>query len=206
MRCIKLRTATVLVAVLLMVTGCSVSDGAAEQPQLPEIAEHGTRIRDFQSLEELAELANAIVIAEPTGKTHSVPLPEGYGGESSAPTPYVTMQVTEVLSGEVKGDVIEVVSPAIDERTQEQVLSSGGPWLLFLAPAMYGADDPAGGYVAVGGPAGVYLQSGEDEYLKIDAHSEALPETISTDSSRSRSASPVPEVTKTEEELLAEGP
>lgn len=206
MRCTKFRIATALGAVLLMITSCAAPDETADHPQLPEITGHGTRIYDFQSLEDLAEKSNAIVVAEPTGETRSVPLPEGYGDEFSAPTPYVTMQVTKVLSGEVKGDVIEVVSPAIDRRTQKQVLSSGGPWLLFLAPAMYGPDDPAGGYVAVGGPAGVYLQFGDDDFRRIDDHSEALPKALSTDSTKSRGVSPLPEVTKTEEQLLAEGP
>jgi hypothetical protein len=63
------------------------------------------------------------------------------------------MRVTRVLSGSMAPGLVDVVSPGIDEHTGRQAIGRGGPYLLFITPAMYGVDDPAGGYAVVGGPA-----------------------------------------------------
>ncbi|MGW5237394.1 hypothetical protein ACWEOW_00510 [Monashia sp. NPDC004114] len=91
--------------------------------------------------------------------------------------------------------------PGIDQNTGKSALRSGGPFLLFLAPAMHGANDPAGGYVAVGGPAGVFAAKGPaQKYLRVDSDSPRLPAEINL------AADSLPMITKSEAQLLSEGP
>lgn len=190
-----------ILGTILMLAGCA---STGDENTLPLIASAGTRAVEYTSLAQLAEKANAIVIAVPTGEEYEVALPEGYGTEDSAPTPYVTMKVVKVISGKVSAETINVVSPGIDQNTSEQVLLSGGPYLLFLAPAMYGANDPAGGYVVVGGPAGAFesptRETAAASFLRIDSESASLPARIDLGKTS------IPRVTKTEKQLLEEGP
>ena len=190
-----------ILGAVLMLAGCA---STGEDNTLPQIASEGTRAVEYKSLAQLAEKANAIVVAVPTGEEYEVPLPEGYGTEDSAPTPYVTMKVLKIISGEVSGETINVVSPGVDQNTGKQALASGGPYLLFLAPAMYGANDPAGGYVVVGGPAGAFESptraTSATSFLRIDTASPSLPDQIDLGKAS------IPRVTKTEKQLLNEGP
>lgn len=196
----------------LLLTGCSpgphagAAQDAAEKPPVT-ITFEGSRIENFTSLEQLADKANAIVQVEPTGETKSVPLPEDYGAEDSAtedsaPTEYVELAVTNVIGGEVQGNTIWVVSPGLEDASGKQALSSGGPYILFLAPAMYGADDPAGGYVVVGGPSGMFVQGANTttKFLNVDVEAQELPHIIDT------TQTVFPKILKSEEELLREGP
>jgi hypothetical protein len=193
-------TALLTATLLVSVAGCS--DGAPSAQSIPRIVAEGSRARDFKSLDELAAKANAVLIVKPTGNQDSVPLPKTHGGTpDSAPTPYVEMEVVEVVSGSVRGDVINIVSPGIDENTGKQALLTQGPYLVFVAPAMYAANDPVGGYVIVGGPAGVFAAGGtNDQFARMDPESTLLPAEVSL------TGTPLPKVTKTEEQLLAEGP
>ncbi len=190
-----------ILGTILILSGCA---STGEANTLPQIASEGTRAVEYTSLSQLAERANAIVVAVPTGEEYEVPLPGGYGTEDSAPTPYVTMKDLKIISGEVSGETINVVGPGVDQNTGKQALASGGPYLLFLAPAMYGANDPAGGYVAVGGPAGVFESptsgTGAASFLRVDGLSTFLPERIDVGKTS------IPRVTKTEKQLLSEGP
>ncbi|WP_028707348.1 hypothetical protein [Propionicicella superfundia] len=140
------------------------------------------------------------MIAEPTGGESARTAPGGDGADDSAPVPYVTMRVTRVLGGGVSASEIQVISPGVDHRTGRQVLVSGGPYLLFLAPAMYAADDPAGGYVVTGGPAGLYAAIERGRFGRVDSSSPKLPSTLSG------STTDLPEITKSEKQVLAEGP
>lgn len=188
----------------LLLAGCS---GASPDRGVPVIRSEGSRIRDHRSLQDLADWASALVIAEPVGTWHDVPLPDGHGDPDSAPTRFVTLDVTQVVSGTVEGRTIDVVSPGTDEGTGEPALLDGGPYLIFLAPAMYDRGDPAGGYVAVGGPAGVFAADREGlGFLRMDEESPDLPARIPWDRERSGTPSGLPAVSRTEAELLAEGP
>jgi hypothetical protein len=101
----------------------------------------------------------------------------------------------------MKPGLIDLVSPGVDETTGDPALGRGGPYLMYITPAMYAANDPAGGYVVVGDPAGVYGAHGnKGEYSRIDTMSPALPATITL----GRTA--LPGATKSEKELLRDGP
>jgi hypothetical protein len=191
----------VLVTATLTLTSCSAGEEPMPSPtSVPTFAEVGTRAFEYTELKQLADNASAIVLVSPTGKTSDRALPERHGGtEDSAPTEYVEMRVERVLSGSVSDEVIEVVSPGIDAVTGEIALAAGGPFVIFVAPAMYEADDPAGGYAIVGGPAGVYASDGS-EFVRVDHESPLLPKTVRAE------ASALPQVTRTEAELLAIGP
>jgi hypothetical protein len=169
---------------------------------VPVIAATGSRAREYDSLSELAETSSALVVATPTGTLHDVPLPAEDGGtDESAPTTYVQMRVVKVLSGALDKAAIDVVSPGTDERTGEAALLSGGPYLMYLTPAMYDAEKPAGGYAITGGPAGVYASQGRpDVYSRVDTLSPRLPEEIDV------STTTLPTVSHTEAELLRAGP
>lgn len=189
-----------VLSMVVILAGCAPTE---ERNAIPRIKSDGTRAVEYKSLSQLAEKANAIVIAVPTGKEHSVPLPVDYGNEASAPTPYVTMTVSKVISGKVSAETINVVSPGIDQNTGKQSLASGGPYLLFLTPAMYGANDPVGGYASVGGPAGVFAsptKTSAFNFQRIDDESKSLPAQIDVGKTS------IPPVMKTEEQLLNEGP
>ena len=100
-----------------------------------------------------------------------------------------------VLSGAVSGTIVDVVSPGIDERNGGQALAVGGPYLLFLAPAMYGPNRP------VGGPAGAFGSRGlSGGFDRIDGESPSLPQSITLGTTH------LPAVVRTEAELLAAGP
>jgi hypothetical protein len=110
------------------------------------------------------------------------------------------MRVTKVLGGGVSASEIQVVSPGVNSLTGKQVLENGGPYLLFLAPAMYAANDPAGGYVVTGGPAGLYASIKSGQFSRVDSLSPKLPSTLTG------SATELPKITKSEKQLLADGP
>lgn len=109
------------------------------------------------------------------------------------------LKVTKVVSGALTDATIAVVSPGIDEDEGEPALLSGGPYLLFVTPAMYAADEPAGGYAVVGGPAGVYASSG-DSFKRVDAGSPKLPQELTA------SGTTWPTALLSEQELLHRGP
>jgi len=179
---------------MLSLTGCG--SGHSSDGKVPKIAEVGSRAHVFQNVSELTERASAVVVANSTGKLVSRPFPSG-----GAPTVYVRMHVSKVVSGTVTGTEIEVVTPGDDVATGKPALLTGGHYLLFLTPAMYAANTPAGGYAIVGGPAGAYVAAAKSEqFTKVDAESHALPQTITL------GVTQLPAVTKTERQLLQEGP
>lgn len=182
----------------LALTACS----SADENALPRISIDGTRAHEYSTLNELARDATAVVVAVPTGKEHAKALPANYGPADAAPTPYVQMRVIKVLSGDLQPGMIDLVSPGVDENTGKQALRAGGPYLLYLTPAMYAANDPAGGYVVVGGPAGAYgaTASNSKDFARLDAESVKLPAKITL------GATDVPAAALTEKEALAQGP
>lgn len=120
-------------------------------------------------------MSNALVEAMPTGRQRSVPLPpEQAGSDQSAPTVFIEMRVAKVLSGAVDGDIIQVVSPGTETTNNEPVLLVGGPFLMYLTPAVYDVNSPTGGYAVTGGPAGLYAADG-NRYTRIDDLSDKLP-------------------------------
>lgn len=189
-----------VVAALIGVAGCSGESVSSQS--IPRIVVDGSRARSYNSLDDLADKANAIAIVKPTGEQKSVPLPRDQGGTAdSAPITFVEMEVVRVISGSLQGDVVNVVSPGIDANTGGQALLSGGPYLVFLAPAMYGINAPVGGYVIVGGPAGVFAKGrAKDTFLRLDDESTSLPSEVVAAGNK------LPKITKTEAELLSEGP
>lgn len=186
----------------VLLTGCSVPSGPeASGERSIAITAEGSRAIEYTSLDQLAAKANAIVEVEATGKTHGGPLPAGYANSGSAPTTYVTMKVTQVLSGEVTGGVIDVVSPGTVGETGEVALLDGGPYVLFLAPAMYAPNEPAGGYAVVGGPAGAFTEApGTATFRHMDLETPRLPGSLDL------ATMVLPKINKTEGQLLAEGP
>jgi hypothetical protein len=115
-------------------------------------------------------------------------------------------RAAELREGVRRGDDAEVAddrdAQVFDEDSGQLALAHGGPYLIYLAPAMYGPDDPAGGYVAVGGPAGVYGAKGEgtSTYEKLDTESPQLPAEIVADPTS------LPRAVRSEAQLLHEGP
>jgi len=112
------------------------------------------------------------------------------------------MTIVRVLSGSLSSTNIDVVSPGDDVSTGKSALLGARSFLLYLTPAMYSKDSPAGGYAVVGGPAGVFsLQHGtSSKYLKIDGLSADLPSMVQVGKTT------LPPVTKTAKQLLDEGP
>ena len=170
MRSTRSRLALAAFLPTLLLSAC-----ASTQPETPRFPELGTRTREYGSLADLAAASSAVVIAKPTGKVKEVPLPNSV---RSAPTPFVTLTVTRVLSGSVSETTIQFVSPGLD-TSGHLGLVDGGPYLLFVQPAVYGPSQPAGGYVATGGPAGVFASSDNGRsFAKTDEGSPLLPSRI----------------------------
>ncbi|MFL6174427.1 MAG: hypothetical protein ACJ716_16170 [Marmoricola sp.] len=191
---------SMLVIALASACGHHTAQHQAATVRVPNLQEVGSRAHEYTSLDQVAAIANALVLATPTGRQSSTPLPVRPGdGPDPAPTTYVEMHIEKVLSGSVKSSTVQVVSLGQDENTGGPALLTGGPFLMYLAPAMYGAHDPAGGYVVAGGPAGAYVSDGLGTYLKLDSLDPGLPSTIS-------SAADLPETNHSESELLAIGP
>lgn len=204
------RVATVLAAtaglgLVLSACGTSADDhvdakSPAASSALPRIEEMGTSSIEYTSLSQLADISSALVIAKPTGKQSATPLPASQGGTTdSAPTTFVEMRITKVLSGTLTHDVINVVTPGTDQNTGGPALLTGGPYLMYITPAMYAANEPVGGYVVSGGPAGVYGSVG-GAFAKLDRSNAKLPATIDL------TATKLPDTSKSEAELLAAGP
>ena len=104
-----------------------------------------------------------------------MPLPRGAG---TAPTSFVTLTVIKVLSGSVSGTTIQFVSPGLD-TSGHLALATGGPYLLFVQPALYGANQPAGGYAATGGPAGIFASTDDGRtFAKTDEGSPHIPAVV----------------------------
>lgn len=197
MRFIRTRVAVLAAAAAMTLAACGSTHDA--DARVPEIADLGTRAFEYNALTDLATYASAVVVAQPTGKTLTKPFPGG--DANSAPTPYTQMRVIKVISGALTSAEIEVVTPGNDIATGKSALLTAKEYLLFLTPAMYAANDPAGGYAIVGGPAGTYAQQGAGgRYVKVDKESPALPPTITLGDTA------IPSITKSERQLLSEGP
>jgi len=187
------------VAFMANAAGCS-PDANQVDTAIPVIQDLASRPFEYSTIEQLATNASAIVVATPTGVTREEPLPAAQGGTAeAAPTLYVTVTVDQVLAGALAATTIEVVSPGVDQLTGEPALAEGQQFLLFIAPAMYAAYEPAGGYAIVGGPAGMFASSGAT-FAKVDTESPSLPETLNP------ATTAWPAITRTEAELVQEGP
>lgn len=175
--------------------------GCVSRPRVPDIVFGGSRAREFTSLSDLAHSSCALAVVTPTGKFHPVPLEDAE--PDSAPIPFCEMKVSQVVAGRFDRTSALVVSIGKDRKTQTEAFLDGGPFLVFLAPAItLPGRQFADGYVAVGGPAGAYVSDGTDyRFLKIDKDSPKLPDVVDT---RSRSAFSTGY--KTEQQILAEGP
>lgn len=193
-------------ALLLASLGASLllTPGCAAEPQeggVPVIEVAGSRAREFRTLDELAGQASAVILAHPTGEQFEVPLPAEQGGTAdSAPTVYVHLVVERVLAGQLDAEEIDLVSPGIDQRNGRWSLLEGGPYVVFVTPAMYAVGEPTGGYVAVGGPAGVFASAGDGRvFLRVDGGSPRLPEKIDLGTTQ------IPAPTASEAELIRRG-
>lgn len=203
MRSTKHVAVTTALASLAFVAGCASGHdpAATDEPHIPKIVSEGSRAREYTSITQLAEKASAVVVGKPVGEQFVRPMPSNSAPPGAAGTPYVRIQVIKVLAGKVSGRTIDVVSPGTDEVTGTAATAHGGPYVMFLTPAMYQKNSPAGGYAIVGGPAGLYatLDSSSTSFTKVDAESPSLPKELSTTHG-------IPVITKTEAQLLAEGP
>ncbi|NYG06856.1 hypothetical protein BJ986_001343 [Phycicoccus badiiscoriae] len=194
---------TAVLASLALLAGCASGNNpaASDQPHIPRIVSEGSRAQEYTSITQLADKASAIILGKPVGEQFVRPMPSRRAAPGVAGTPYVRIQVIKVLSGKVSGKTIDVVSPGTDEVTGKAATAQGGPYVMFLAPAMYQKNSPAGGYAIVGGPAGLYatLDSSSTSFTKVDRESPSLPKQLST-------TRDIPIITKSEGQLLAEGP
>jgi len=199
MRCIRVMAMSIAAAVAM--TACQTSPRSSDDAgaRVPQIAEVGSRAFEYRSLADLGSHASAVVVAKPTGETFAKPFP--YGGPDAAPTVYVRMRVTKVVAGATSSTEVDVVTPGDDVATKKPALLTAAEYLLFLTPAMYARDDPAGGYAIVGGPAGTYAQHGPaGQFVRVDSESLSLPASITL------GATAIPRITKSERQLLGEGP
>lgn len=203
MRSTKPIAATAVLASLALLAGCAsdTDPAGADRPHIPKIVSEGSRAQEYTSVTQLAEKASAIIVGKPVGEEFVRPMPSKSAAPGAAGTPYVRMKVIQVLAGKVSGKTIDVVSPGTDQATGKAATAQGGPYVMFLAPAMYQKDSPAGGYAIVGGPAGLYatLDSTSTTFTKVDTESPSLPKRLSI-------TQDMPTITKTEAQLLAEGP
>lgn len=195
---------TLLASVAVAASGCGAAATTEAAPSAHESAtlklrEMGESALEPKSFDEIAEIASALVEAVPTGNSTQLPLPKEQGGTAdSAPIVFIEMKVTEVVAGSLKEDVINVVTPGDDVSTGKPALTQDGPFLMYITPAMYAANQPVGGYVVTAGPAGLYEETGNDNFSKVDMDNTTLPESVDPDD--------LPEPTKSESTLLREGP
>jgi hypothetical protein len=113
--------AALAAASVLLLAGCGLGSDKNDSSRLPRIAGQGSRAHEYTSLTELAQAASAVVVAVPA---------------DAAPTPYVQLRVTQVLSDRLSAGLIDLVSPGVDENTGQLALAHGGRYLIYLAPAM----------------------------------------------------------------------
>lgn len=153
---------------------------------------------EYVSFEQLADKASAIVVVKPTGKSKTVPLPRKHGGDvATALIPFIEVKVQQVLGGTLSADTILLVIPGFEPWADSVEVLEDGTYLVFIAPAMYAANDPIGGYVAVGGSRGVYIAADDSEiFVPVDLSNSQLPGVISLRKTL------LPQIMNTEEELL----
>jgi hypothetical protein len=151
----------------------------------PRFDSLASRTTEYHSLAELAADATAVVIVESTGRYREVPLPEAERNPAvaSAPNTVVTVTVNRVMSGRdvAAGRDIDVVAFGPNSVTGRAALVDAGRYLLFLAPYVFGPGRAGGGYVTVGGPAGVFYQtsgSADGRFVRTDAVSMDLPTAV----------------------------
>lgn len=202
----RLVRALSVLGALAVFSGCSATSSPPDDWDLPQFEVLGSMSREYNGIADLADISSAIIIATPTGETFKRPLPTMPGAEEQpAAVPYVRMTIIEVLGGAISArGTIDVVSPGIDLTTGKDGLSSYGPYLLFITPAMLDKGQPFGGYVVTGGPNGVFAatNSREPDRFRSAFHAEnrTLPESIIVGDTK------LPSITHTEEELLEIGP
>jgi len=90
-----------------------------------------------------------------------------------------------VLSGSDlrAGQRIPVLAFGSDMVTGHGALHDPGTYLLFLAPYVLGPNRPVGGYVVVGGPAGMFYRcvapsEPDAPFARTDAETPGLPDSV----------------------------
>jgi len=196
---------------LVLLSSCSAGN---TQQALPSFSTDGVSLAHrYNGVADLASISSAVVVVTPTGGGTTRPLPALPGVEESpAPVEYVTMTVVRVVSGSL-GDgsrsaakTIDIVSPGIDQNTGKLALLTGGPYLLFITPAMLAPGKALGGYVVSGGPNGVFgvtdTRNPDVFRSAFRVENASLPESIDV----RNSASEIPAITHSEAELIQIGP
>lgn len=173
--------------------GGSVSASSQHTPPTFELA--GSRDKSYADLKSLAKDSSNVILAEFSGKTRKVPLPDfarNPMAKDTAPNIMVAATVSQVLSGKnlVKGDHIEVVAFSLDTEGTPS-LAKPGRYLLFLGPYIFIEPDRPpvtqqseyGGviYAITGGPAGMFYQpidADNQQYVRVDNESPGLPSLV----------------------------
>jgi len=196
----------VLIAALAL-TGCTPAPGPVPLPSFDPERAYGHQI---QGLSGLSDISSAVVIVTATGQVIPGPVPQlPKPSQDPNDQDYYVMTVTTVLAGALgdaaMGDTsqIRVVSPGVDLNTGQQVLVSGGPYLLFITPATLASGKIPDGYVVSGGPAGLFVRTDPatpDTYTSaFRTMNDTLPESIDA----ANAATEIPPITHTEAELIA---
>lgn len=198
---------TVAITAGLTTTACgtdrSRSGGqSALTSTVPEFVDVlGDRAKDYHSLADLSREASAVLVVSSPGQRSERPLPSPMGSPGSAPIVSYTLTVKSVVAGTIgTKDSITVVDGLPPATSGRSVFDGAGTFLVFVAPALYGPDQPMGGYAIVGGPAGIWANNTAETFIKLDSESPDLPDAIDLSSKGA-----VPSPTRGEQEILHAG-
>lgn len=124
---------------------------------------------DFRALKRDA---TAVVVATATAEKTDEPI-------ATIPFTVTTMTVVETLRGDVPASFpLRQLGSATVTLEGSSPVVGGQTYLLFLMPFEFRHGEPNGQLVAVGGPAGVFLQTGPDTFARTDLES-PLPDHVS---------------------------
>ena len=155
---------------LVVATTSSVHESTQGVDVAPVVGDGGSRVRTYNSIEDLASQSTAIVVARGTGKVVTQRI-EGVDFQ------VVEFSVERILAGKVDG-AIKVHLFAMDTKTRKMFGASGETLLLFLRPFVLQAGVETGEWVATDPLAGVYLQLDDKLFYRVDPDSALLPEKI----------------------------
>lgn len=161
-------TAALIPLTLLGLVGCGT---AGAEIAGPRESYDVSRVRGYDTLEELAEASDLIVVAEVTDQYD---ITEIHG----LPFTRRTVAPIETLKGDAPDPLIIRVIGTPDD---EGALTPGTTHLLYLTEFSFEPGEPTNEYAVVGVYAGDYLQTETEVFEKTDDESPELPAEVSQD-------------------------
>lgn len=171
--------ASILTVASLFLAGCTNEPSLGDTSHSEE--DFTSRVKAYTSLAELEKDASLAVVGRISGDLRLNP----YYGDAETPFAIADFKVREVIFGDsAVGGLVEVSIEAgitSEGNVASDKLSPDHTYLLYLLPQ---GDQSPSTYTIVGYKAGIYEETADGVFRRIDGESPRLPAEITTDDAR----------------------